>query len=476
MSSVSIDTLERIKQQLKQARDNGSTIKQDLYTHLTEVFNRIMLSHPYDAYDKFEEISLLVKQTNLKIKNPKQDFEVNQIQHQVTNITKTEWINKCKSLLREALDLLPRDEREHISKDNNQFVIPDVIEEARLFEWAGISFGEDETYRLQKSLRRLALLSGASRLRFWGKIFGSQKDYLIVEGILDIAEEEKKNYSQEKRGEGVNKIVFWVTDNLLEDWIQLPDAMPEHIQVAKMIKYIFTGHLNASVNSNPPFPGKERHLLRAQLTRITHATSIIPKGLLEIDEESQKEKYAEEFNFPDDIKSLESWSHQHANILHAGRVSHLPPQNISEEEKDEYLGKLAESDPVLERFKTLNEDGPMPGLETAWLSKVVGDIQPYNQLPPKEGQVSYSVNVLRSLRWPGAITVAQNGKFANIYVGHGLKRGDVSFNPTEPPDVQKDPVDQLEQPEPTPLIAPELEPEPDTDKAKKEEGGEEEDA
>lgn len=36
-----------------------------------------MLSHPYDAYDKFEEISLLVKQTNLKIKNPKYDFEVN---------------------------------------------------------------------------------------------------------------------------------------------------------------------------------------------------------------------------------------------------------------------------------------------------------------------------------------------------------------------------------------------------------------
>lgn len=59
--SVSLETLERIKSQLKQARDNGSTIKMDLYTHLTEVFNRIMMNHPYDAYDKFEEISLLVK-------------------------------------------------------------------------------------------------------------------------------------------------------------------------------------------------------------------------------------------------------------------------------------------------------------------------------------------------------------------------------------------------------------------------------
>lgn len=77
--SVTLDTLERIKQQLKQARDNGSTIRQDLYTHLTEVFNRIILQHPYDAYDKFEEISLLVKKTNLKVKDPKYDYEVNQI-------------------------------------------------------------------------------------------------------------------------------------------------------------------------------------------------------------------------------------------------------------------------------------------------------------------------------------------------------------------------------------------------------------
>jgi hypothetical protein len=59
--SVSLETLDRIKQQLKEARDNGSTIKLDLYTHLTEMFNRIMVHHPYDAFDKFEEISLLVK-------------------------------------------------------------------------------------------------------------------------------------------------------------------------------------------------------------------------------------------------------------------------------------------------------------------------------------------------------------------------------------------------------------------------------
>ena len=71
------------------------------------------------------------------------------------------------------MELLPKEEREHVTKDQNNFVIPDIIEESRMFEWAGLSFGEDEVYKLSKSIRRLALLSGASRLRFWGKIYGS---------------------------------------------------------------------------------------------------------------------------------------------------------------------------------------------------------------------------------------------------------------------------------------------------------------
>jgi radial spoke head protein 4A len=68
---------------------------------------------------------------------------------------------------------LPREEREHLTRDQNTFIIPDLQEEARLFEWAGIGFGQEEVYLMQKSLRRLAQLSGATSLRFWGKIYGS---------------------------------------------------------------------------------------------------------------------------------------------------------------------------------------------------------------------------------------------------------------------------------------------------------------
>jgi len=75
--SVSLETLEKLKTQLQKVKDLGTPIKADLYTHLTEVFNRIMLHHPADAYDKFEEIAGLVKHNNFKIKDPDHDYDVN---------------------------------------------------------------------------------------------------------------------------------------------------------------------------------------------------------------------------------------------------------------------------------------------------------------------------------------------------------------------------------------------------------------
>ena len=165
-------------------------------------------------------------------------------------------------------------------------MIPNIQEELRVFEWAGIVFGDENALSLQKSIKRLAVLSGATQLRFWGKIYGIQKDYWIAEGVLETQEEEREHYTQERRGEGVNKLVYWVTESLLDDWVQLPDVRPEHIIAARLIKYAFKGNLNATIDSNPPFPGKERHLLRAQIARITFATSIIPKGLLEFDDET----------------------------------------------------------------------------------------------------------------------------------------------------------------------------------------------
>ena len=96
--------------------------------------------------------------------------------------------------------------------------MPDLAGEAEMLEWANIGFGEQDTYRLGKAIKRLAVMSGAEAIGFVGKIFGTQKDYWIANGRLKDNEEVAEK-GVEPRGEGVNTFVFWVTDNLLNDWI-----------------------------------------------------------------------------------------------------------------------------------------------------------------------------------------------------------------------------------------------------------------
>ena len=123
-----------------------------------------------------------------------------------------------------------------------------------------------------------------------------------------------------------------------------------------MIKHIFTGDLNADIDTNPTFDGKERHLLRATLARIFHATAIVPKGLFGIDEEGTGEvKFAEDFSFPktDELKSLEAWANVHPIILKAGRTTHLPPAGVPEEELEAATAELEAKDPPAERFRDI---------------------------------------------------------------------------------------------------------------------------
>ena len=82
-----------------------------------------------------------------------------------------------------------------------------------------------------------------------------------------------------------------------------------------MIKHVFSGNLNSKVDSCPPFPGKERHLLRETIARITHGTDICPKDMYVPDEDEGKEgqfKLAEEFNMPNTaaLNEITSWVHK----------------------------------------------------------------------------------------------------------------------------------------------------------------------
>lgn len=113
-----------------------------------------------------------------------------------------------------------------------------------MLEWAGLGFGAEENFRLATSLKNLASHTNAHNLRFWGKMLCRNGDMYVAEGFVAKQFSDEIPPEMEPRGaEGVNKLTFWVTSDLQQDWIELPLIEPKHIIQARKIKYLFTGDL-----------------------------------------------------------------------------------------------------------------------------------------------------------------------------------------------------------------------------------------
>jgi len=72
-------------------------------------------------------------------------------------------------------------------------------------------------------MKKLAAESGASKLRFFGLIRGTQKDYYVAEGELEGGAEEggeegEKPTDFEPKGTGVNKYTYWVSVSTYGLW------------------------------------------------------------------------------------------------------------------------------------------------------------------------------------------------------------------------------------------------------------------
>lgn len=420
--------------------------------HLVQVFAQLIYDNPRDPLTNLELVSQEVKENSFRyFREP---------------LNKQQDLQHVLKYSAEAQSLIGRPKEEN---DEGVLVeiapeplayIPDLLEDRELLRWAGIDLGEDESLRLQNSLKKLMKEKAARDIRFWGKILGTEKDYYIVEGNGDAAEEEAERPSDfEKRGEGVNTYTYWVTDGAFGAWHELPDINPVHIKAAREIRKCFTGHLEAKVISNPYFPGTEKELLRTQIARITHSSILIQKGLFKTVEDAPTEVEAEEepiLQNTQSLKNISNWVHQHPNILKCGRVSHMEPEPVDEEIDIEVLkAQILEADPLEDRLKPLDRDAAPAGFDSAWISRYLGDAQEYELTFPIKGKVTYAVNVLRSMWWPGAVAVQQNGKLLHFYLGDGMKSATKKYFPVRPPMIIDDPVDRQEVKDPYPENKPE---------------------
>lgn len=116
-------------------------------------------------------------------------------------------------------------------------------------------------------------------------------------------------------------------------WVRLPDVTPAQITIARQIRKLFTGRLDAPIMSYPPFPGNEANYLRAQIARISAGTQVSPLGFYQFreeegeeEEEGARDSVEENLDFESIsvhamVESLSAWVHHIQHILMQVRKS-----------------------------------------------------------------------------------------------------------------------------------------------------------
>ena len=430
--------------------------------HLKELVKELVTLHKEDGYENFEEISMFVREKNTKLDT---------FQYKLPSKV----VKKCFNhtpLEEKILTEFALKKKKQTKTVNNY--MEDILQQSKLFEWGGISFSEEEWYKIRMAMKKILLDNDCEYLRFFGKIYGIKSDYYIIQGLLKTYPMKNPQVHVESRGnEGINRYTFWVSNSILESWYELPDITHEQIVASRRFKYHLTGDLNAKVKSFVSFPGKEMHLLKCQIIRILHSSCIVPKGYYKISEnfkeqlEGKVTEIDEEFKSPtfEEMKGPEgeSWVHEHAYIYPSGKV--IDPSVEAQ----------------VDRLKGINEDEGYKVKEGEgenvneidlkyWKVKVVGDQIMHNKA--NGDPITHAVVLVKNMRWPGTLTVWKEEKFANIYVGYGIKAIGENYYPTQLMKVDKDPQDLEEQKEPFPEKEP---PKPEEKKEGEEgegEGGE----
>lgn len=282
--------------------------------------------------------------------------------------------------------------------------VADLLDEANMLEWAGVGFSKGETFRLSLTLQQLARSSSSSTLRFWGKILGIGADFYIAEGELP-SQAEPEDPSSEEGASGINKFTYWaMKDDGEYKWIQLPNARREHIQIARKLRRYVRGDLDTKVRGHPPFPGTEKHFLRAQIARITSSTVVCPSGYFQVNDAGDIEPAEDpQIKTAEELVDLGGWAHFSKEInARYGRTTPMPPRTNAEGEDLPW-----EDEEFAPPLRAIGEDNA-----GSWrIDRLPGT------LIPSVGEVA----VLRNLVWPGAVSIGVGKKFLNVYVGHGVK-------------------------------------------------------
>ena len=439
---------------------DGST---NLMEHLKKMYTIKKLMNDDEKYnDLFEDISLHLKEKEKYIQDEENVKDLNFV------------IDQNEKNLLNPLMKAEGGENNELQPVTNINFVPDYVDIFNKLSYGGLSFSVKESILITNSLRNLAsTLPG--NVTFFGKIFGSEKDYYIAEAT-EIDPPADFNYDAD-----MNRNVFYVTNNLTEKWVELPDVKPSQIKLSRKIKYIFTGNLNRKIYTNPTFNGEERHLLRCQIARIYHGAKLVPSiNHYTIEDPESPFKQLVPAEKPkrltnENLTSLDYWIHYPPGILNNGRISHIiddPPEGV---EPEDHKKKIIDADPFDKRMGAASNDkkicsnfsvskdyaGLLPWRIDQYYEdniyinpyvKMLDETQPdFDPAEQKENKMNYSLVVIKSLRWQGAYNAYLNGESYFFYVGNGMKIEDnmyEGYNFKNFPTIPEDKPDKDTQPEP----------------------------
>lgn len=366
----------------------------NVYEHLAECLLKVLAERPGDALSLFENISASVKADKLRAN------EEAPVEDESVKAGQDAWTKASAALLIPLEGEVPAD-------------VQDLVDASNMFEWAGVGFGREETFRLALSMKKLAFEQAdtVTEVALFGKILGTDADYYVVGGKSGAAEEAADGNDMEGT-DGANRMCYFVCSKIGDEWVKLPDVTSAQIVASRQLKKFFSGNLDKKITGYPPFPGTERNLLRAVIGDISASCESSPAGvfLAEEGEVSLNEEAPE--RSVDEMSELQSWEHLRAGLNAYGRCTKLP-------EKEDEAGEaiVDENEPeVQEVLRPLSgdEDG-------TWTTRIC----------PSQGG-SQALVVLKSLLFPGASTVAFSQKFVNIYVGYGHRVSSKTYSPPAP--------------------------------------------
>ena len=83
----------------------------------------------------------------------------------------------------------------------------------------------------------------------------------MIQGVSQQPYLKDLSADSEAYGVGVNSYSYWVANNILGEWSELPLVTPAQVKASREFKYIFSGDLETKLEPIVPFNGQEKHLV-----------------------------------------------------------------------------------------------------------------------------------------------------------------------------------------------------------------------